>query len=103
MSLTLVLRSVWSNPGNRGRRWTRTLRAVEWQLAKRIRQKPRPITLANGARFLAYPDCVVSSSLIYADWPEHKELTFIRRYLNPGDVVIDVGANVGHMSLLLSD
>ena len=51
----------------------------------------------------AHPDCVISSALIYADWPEYRELTFIRRRLRQGDVVIDVGANVGHILLLVSD
>jgi FkbM family methyltransferase len=53
--------------------------------------------------FNAYPDCVVSSSLIYSDWPEYTELSFIRRMLRKGDSIIDVGANVGHISLLLAD
>jgi FkbM family methyltransferase len=46
---------------------------------------------------------VVSSALIYADWPEFAELMFLRRSLRPGELVLDVGANVGHISLLLSD
>jgi FkbM family methyltransferase len=50
-----------------------------------------------------HPDCVVSSALIYADWPEFHELAFIRRRLHATDAVIDVGANVGHILLLLSD
>lgn len=51
----------------------------------------------------AYPDCVVSSALYYAKWPDYHELQFIRRQLKSKHVVIDVGANVGHISLLLSD
>jgi FkbM family methyltransferase len=45
----------------------------------------------------------VSSSLIYTDWPEYNELKFIRNQLGAGELVLDVGANVGHISLLLSD
>jgi FkbM family methyltransferase len=41
--------------------------------------------------------------LIYADYPEFVELRFIRSFLKRGDIVIDVGANVGHIGLLLSD
>ncbi len=61
------------------------------------------MTLASGAKFIGHPDCVVSSSLIYADWPEYHELKFIRSRLSATDIIIDVGANVGHLSLLLSD
>jgi FkbM family methyltransferase len=103
MSLRLVFKSVWENPGNRHRRLRKSLAAVGWQLRKRLLGKPCLICLVNGAYFKAYPDCVISSALVYSDWPEFRELQFIRRILEQGNVVIDVGANVGHISLLLSD
>jgi FkbM family methyltransferase len=103
VSLRLVTRSVWCNPGNKGQRLSRTLAAIRWQLRKRLIGKPLSITLATGARFRAYPDCVISSALIYADWPEYREIQFVRSRLHREDAVLDVGANVGHISLLLSD
>lgn len=103
MSVRLITRSIWSNPGNRGKRLRKTLGAVAWQFQKRTTGSVRSLRLPNGMRFNAYPDCVVSSSLIYSDWPEYAELSFIRSTLRSGDSVIDVGANVGHISLLLVD
>jgi FkbM family methyltransferase len=99
----IPFRSVWNNPGNIGRRGRRLFDALSWQLQKRISSRPRIIKLANGVLFKAYPDCAVSSALIYADWPEFHELQFIRRRLRSDDAVVDVGANVGHVSLLLAD
>ena len=46
---------------------------------------------------------MVSSALCYADWPEYQALHFCRTHLSHGDLVFDVGANVGHISLLMSD
>ena len=103
MSFKQVTRSVWHNPGNRGQRVRKTWDAVRWQAHKRVVGTPSTIRLANGVWFRAYPDCVISSALIYADWPEYHELQFVRRRLQPGALVIDVGANVGHLSLLLAD
>ncbi len=103
MSLRLVARSVWNNPGNRGRCLRKSLAAVAWQFHKGLLRRPITLRLASGARFRAHPDCVVSSALIYAEWPEYVELQFIRSRLRRGDAVNDVGANVGHMSLLLAD
>jgi FkbM family methyltransferase len=103
MSLRLVFKSVWRNPGNDRRKLHKTVAAVGWQLRKHLSGRPRIMRLANGAYFKAYPDCVISSALVYSDWPEFRELQFIRRTLEQGDAVIDVGANVGHISLLLSD
>jgi FkbM family methyltransferase len=40
---------------------------------------------------------------LYADWPEFHELMFVRRLLRRDELVLDVGANVGHVSLLLAD
>jgi FkbM family methyltransferase len=103
MSLRLVFKSIWQNPGNRGSRLRKSAAAVAWQVRKRTLRTPHVLFLANGAKFKAYPDCVVSSSLVYSDWPEFHEIQFVRRMLKPGDLVLDVGANVGHISLLVSD
>src|SRR4051812_6040667 len=103
MSVKLIFKSVWNNPGNRGQRIARLCRAAQWQFSKRIAPGAKLLRLPNGASFIAHPDCVVSSALTYAQWPEYHELQFIRRVLQRGQTVIDAGANVGHVSLLLSD
>lgn len=103
MSVRLIFKSVWQNPGNRGHRIERLIRAGLWQLRKRCFTGPQPIALANGITFNAHPDCVTSSALMYSDWPEFRELHFIRGRLQSNDVILDVGANVGHISLLLAD
>jgi FkbM family methyltransferase len=103
MSFKLVAQSIWENPGNEGKRIRKSLAAVGWQLQKRLLGSTRQLTLPNGVRFKAYPDCVVSSALIYSDWPEYHELMFARSLLRHGNAVLDVGAYVGHVSLLLAD
>ncbi len=103
MSIKLVARSIFSNPGNKGQKLTRLCRAFLWQGWKRTFSRTIRIKLSNGRRFVAHPDCVVSSALIYTAWPEYHELQFLRRVLSKGDIMIDVGANVGHIGLLLSD
>ena len=103
VSFRIVARSIWGNPGNKGQYIKRTLRAIRWQLHKRTQKTPQTLRLASGRWFRAYPDCVISSALQYARWPEFVELKYCRSRLNRGDILIDVGANVGHFSLLLSD
>ena len=103
MSVSIVTRSIWGNSGNTGKRVRKTLSAMVWQLQKRTIRASRILRLPNGVLFRAYPDCVVSSALIYADWPEYHELMFLRKRLQHDQVLIDVGANVGHISLLLAD
>ena len=98
-----VAKFIWKHPANRKRRLRHLAKGLLWQIRKRTVKQPKTITLANGVRFLAHRDCVVSSSLHYADWPEYHEIAFCRRQLRRGDIVLDVGANVGHFALLMSD
>ena len=99
----IPLRSVWNNPGNRNHRATRLMRALKWQFSKHIRGRTRILHLPSGALFKAYPDCVISSALIYADWPEFHEMMFVRKMIRSNQVAIDIGANVGHILLSISD
>ena len=103
MSVRLVAESVFGNPGNRGQWGRKSLAALAWQVRKRMSGRPREMRLPNDVRFNAYPDCAVSSALVYADWPEYHELMQVRGMLRPGDAVLDVGAYVGHVSLLVAD
>lgn len=103
MTIRLVTRSVWHNPGNRGKRLRKTFAAIIWQLQKRCTRSSYVLQLPNGLRFKLYPDCVVSSALVYADWPEYHELMFLRRMLRHDEIILDVGAHIGHISSLLGD
>ncbi len=99
----IIARSIFSNPGNKGKYLEKSLQAMLWQFQKHILCSTRILRLPNGFLFKAYPDCVVSSALIYADWPEYHELMFLRNNLKENEVIVDVGAYVGHISLLLAD
>jgi FkbM family methyltransferase len=75
---------------------------IGWQLWKRIVRKPITVSLFNGKRFIAYPDCCVSSGILYTRIPNSRNILFLRKHLS-GGTLIDVGANVGSVSLLLAD
>lgn len=53
-------------------------------------------------RFRAYPDCTSSSAVFYARIPSCRYITLLREHLDHGTFV-DVGANVGLMTMLLAD
>ena len=78
MSVRLVAESVFGNPGNRGQWGQKSLAALAWQVRKRMSGRPREMRLPNDVCFNAYPDCVASSALVYADWPEYHELMQVR-------------------------
>jgi len=75
---------------------------VGWQLWKRVIRVPVIIATDNEFRFVAYPDSDLSAAFLYYRVPDAKDIKFLRAHLN-GGVLIDVGANVGSVSLLLAD
>lgn len=100
--LFYVTSFIWRHEANRRARMQQLSVFLGWQLWKRTIAKPVIIDLFNGYRFIAYPDCGVSSRILYARIPDYKEIQFLRQHLN-GGTFVDVGANVGLYSLLLAD
>jgi FkbM family methyltransferase len=97
-----VVGSVWHDESNRAVRLRRLLMAGGWQVWKRLVRTPVVVPLFNGFRFRAYPDCDVSSAALYSRIPNFQSLSFLRKHIDKG-TLIDVGANVGLISLLLAD
>ena len=96
-----VLGYVWSHPANRGLQVRAIARAVWWQLRKRLLPGPHDIRVFGGLTLRCYPDSPSASLVIYCDEsPDYHEMHFMRRYLRPGDAVLDGGANIGIYSLL---
>jgi len=71
-------------------------------LWKRIIHLPLIVGTDNAFRFIAYPDSDVAAGFLYYRVPGSQDIEFLRAHLN-GGVVVDVGANVGSISLLVAD
>jgi FkbM family methyltransferase len=63
---------------------------------------PLIVTTDNAFRFIAYPDSDVAAGFHYYRVPGSQDIEFLRSYLN-GGLLIDVGANVGSVSLLVAN
>ena len=100
--LNYVLGSVWHDESNRQVRLRRLFMAGGWQVWKRLVRTPVVVPLFNGFRFRAYPDCYLSSAVLYSRIPNFKCLSFLRKHIEKG-TFFDIGANVGLISLLLAD
>ena len=101
--LASIPRKVWRHPNNRGRRFRRLVAAVVYQLRKRFGVPPAMVPLGGGLRIHGDRDFGGVSNLVYfGTFFEYDELRFCERYLRPGDVVVDGGANIGVFTLLAS-
>jgi FkbM family methyltransferase len=101
-SLLYAVRSIWGDASNRGEQGKRILMFVGWQLWKRLIHLPVVVPTDNGLRVIVYPDSDVSAAFVYYRVPDMRDIQFLRSQIN-GGVLIDVGANVGSVSLLLAD
>ena len=100
--LLFITNAIRSDDSNHGERFWRFTLFLGWQIWKRLVGLPLIVPVFNGLRFIVYPGCHVSSGFIYYKVPDYKEISFIRQHID-GGVLVDVGANVGSVTILLAD
>jgi FkbM family methyltransferase len=100
--LSYVLKAIWHEHSNRNQRLRRILFFFGWQLWKRLTDIPITVRLFNGLRLRVYSDCDTSPAAVYYSIPNGNHILFLRKHLD-GGTFIDVGANVGLVSLLVAD
>ncbi len=90
-----ILRQVRAHPANAAAPNRAVVRTCVWQIRKRLTR--RPIRRRAYGLDLTFPHRSGSlSNLVYfGECFEWENINFLRRYLRPGDTVVDGGANVG--------
>lgn len=90
-----ILRQVRAHPANAAAPNRAVLRAGAWQVRKRLTRRPIR-RRAYGLDLVFPPRSGSLSNLVYfGECFEWANINFLRRYLRPGDAVVDAGANVG--------
>src|SRR5271167_1724869 len=90
-----VVKFVWEHPSNEGERTRALLRAAGFQFRGRVLHRR---TLARiGEKSVIWADLhrTGASRVVYANPSDHPEMLTWRNVLRPGDLFVDVGANVG--------
>jgi len=101
--LIKILKMIIWHPSNKGQVLNRILIFLGWQILKRSARLTVLVT-SCGKRFLAYPDCPVSSMLLYFNVPEYEELSILKSYCQKRkDVFFDIGANIGFYSIAMEE
>ena len=94
-----VMKYVWEHPANEGQRARALMRAAHFQLRGRVLGKRTLAPLGDRSRVWAYLHRTGASRVIYGNPPDYPEMMTWRRNLRPGDLFIDVGANVGSYAI----
>lgn len=93
---------VVSNPLVRNRRGRALLRLWAWEVWRRIIRRPIEVVFENGVR-LEFPPATMLAGIVAATGShEPTEQTFLLHLVRPGDLAVDVGANVGIYTLGLA-
>jgi FkbM family methyltransferase len=101
LSLLRTLKFIVGHPLNRGRPVRAIARYVGWQIASRIKSEV-VVDWIEGTKLAARNGMAGATGNIYCGLHEYEDMSFILHALRPGDLFIDVGANVGSYAVLAS-
>jgi FkbM family methyltransferase len=96
------VREIWGHPANQGARLAAVRRAARWHWRTRGGAPVEALVTVDGrTTILARPGQFSAVWTLYDGVHEWEELQFCLRFLRPGDLFVDVGANVGVFSALV--
>lgn len=100
MSVFENLKFILDHPLNQNQKRRTLLRWLNWQLRSRFARGFLVVPFANGIRLKVKTGMTGATGNIYCGLHEFESMAFVLHLLRPGDLFIDVGANVGTYSLL---
>ena len=101
MSLSDTLRFILSHPMNRGRPVSTLGRFIKWQAQSRIRGEVI-FHWIDGSKLAVRRGMTGATGNIYCELHEYVDMSFVLHTLKPGDLFVDIGANVGSYTVLAS-
>lgn len=97
-----TLRYITRHPLNRDRPIAAVWRFGAWQLRSRCAGRSLPIPFVDQTQLLVARGMTGATGNIYCGLHEFEEMALVMHALRPGDLFLDVGANVGTYSVLAS-
>lgn len=100
MSLLSSLAFVLGHPLNRRRPGAAFGRWLRWQLGSRVLPGPVLVPFVNDVRLIVRPGMTGATGNVYCGLHEFEDMALVLHALRPGDLFIDIGANIGSYSML---
>lgn len=94
------LRFILDHPLNRGSKTAAFRRWFSWQVRSRLAKRPMIEPFVNRTVLVAENGMTGATGNIYCGLHEVADMGFVLHSLRPGDLFLDVGANIGSYSLL---
>lgn len=100
MSLHHILRFITRHPLSRGRRLHNISRFAAWQVRSRLTSKPMVFQFANSSRMFVCRGMTGATGNLYVGLHEFEDMALLLHFLRPGELFVDVDANVGSYTIL---
>ena len=100
MSLPSTLRFIAAHPLNRHRKAQAVLQYLKWQIGSRLVPGQVVCDWVGGARLLARTGETGVTGNIYCGLHEFADMAYVLHATAPGDLFVDIGANVGAYTIL---
>lgn len=91
------------HPSHRGRRTAAIGHAVGYELWTNLLGRPSRIPIGERSRIIAYKGETNPPHAVMHNPPNWPEMLVWKRYLRPGDLFLDVGANIGVYSVYAAE
>jgi FkbM family methyltransferase len=101
--VTYIVRFIWTHPSNQGRRVRALFRFARFQARGRILRRSTLVPLGERSRIVASLHRQAVSKAVWANPPDYAEMLTWQHVLKPGDLFVDVGANVGSYTIWAGD
>ena len=101
MSFLQTLNFITSHPLTKDRPLAALGRFARWQVESRIRKEVE-FRWIEGAKLVVRNGMTGATGNIYCGLHEFADMAFLLHYLRPGDLFVDVGANIGSYTVLAS-
>ncbi len=102
MEILNTLKFIWNHPLGKFQRFSAILRWMRWQIGSRILNASIAMPFVDSCRLLSKGGMTGATGNIYVGLHEFNDMSFLLHYLRPGDLFVDVGANIGSYTVLAS-
>ena len=90
------------HPFNRRRRLRALMQFVKWQINTLLNPYPIVFPFTENTKLLISKGMTGATGNYYCGLHEFEDMGFLLHFLRPGDLFVDIGANVGSYTILAS-
>jgi FkbM family methyltransferase len=97
-----TLKFIWNHPISSANRCAAISRYARWQIGTRLLGAPVLIPFVESTQLVCERSMTGATGNLYCGLHEFGDMGFLLHFLRPGDLFVDVGANIGSFSMLAS-